>query len=214
MESRIRTNQVLFLKYAEENDQNTLMKRIIEEKRNMKKDHWSLSVVEFMRNVNITYNELKELTKVQIKNKIKELETKQWRKETSERSSLKIYKNWKRDIRGEEQLYDNRPASVIFYKARTNNLNLNDRKRHQNGLTKCEMCEFEREDLNHFILWCVGYQDLRAGEPLFQQPYIENEDQLIGQLLFEEKNRDQVKDILYKFWRKREGKIKGQPRQD
>ena len=68
------------------------------------------------------------------------------------------------------------------------------------------MCDVNYEDLNHFILWCPGYQDIRAKETLFQQPYIENEETLIGQLLFEEGKRDKVKEILYNFWRKRENK--------
>ena len=110
-------------------------------------------------------------------------------------------------MKGEEKLYDNKPASVIMYKARTNNLNLNDRNRHKNGDTKCVMCDCEVENLNHFILRCEGYWEERAKEPLFQQPYIEDEEHLIGQLLFQENKRDKVKEILYKFWRK---KIRGQ----
>ena len=74
---------------------------------------------------------------------------------------MKIYTKWKKEIKSEEDLYDNRPASAIFYRARTNNLNLNDRNRFKNANTKCLMCDVNYEDLNHFVLWCPGYQDTR-----------------------------------------------------
>ena len=54
MENRIRSNQVLFVKYVEENNYNELMKRIIEEKRHMKKDYWATSTREFMKKVKLS----------------------------------------------------------------------------------------------------------------------------------------------------------------
>ena len=107
---------------------------------------------------NLSYGDLKHLSKTEIKKKIREWDSRNWRKEVQERSSLKIYTEWKKEIRREEDIYDNRPVSVIIYKARTNNLNLNDRNRHKNEDTKCLMCEHRVEDLIHFILWCPGYQ--------------------------------------------------------
>ena len=41
-------------------------------KRKMKKDYWSISVQDFMREVDITYSDLKDLPKLQIKKKAKE----------------------------------------------------------------------------------------------------------------------------------------------
>ena len=111
-------------------------------------------------------------------------------------------------MKSEEKLYDNRPASVVFYKARTNNLNLNDRNRHTNGNTNCLMCDNSMENLNHFLLWCrpTGYSEIRTKEPLLQQPYVQDEEYLMGQLLFEEDKREKIKETIYKFWRERETK--------
>ena len=67
-------------------------------------------------------------------------------------TSLVIYNKWKKDVKEEEDLYDNRPSSEIMYKSRTNNLQLQDRKRHQKGDTKCFMCDEEVEDVKHFML--------------------------------------------------------------
>ena len=43
MESRIRTSQVNVLKYVEENHQNQLMRRIVEEQMKLKIDDWFIS---------------------------------------------------------------------------------------------------------------------------------------------------------------------------
>ena len=106
------------------------------------------SVKEFMKELNLMYSDLRDLSKLQIK-KIKEWETKKWREEISDKTSLSIYKNRKFEMK-EEKLYDDNPSSLIFYKARTNNLDLNNRKRFKNEDTKCVMCEYEVEDLNPF----------------------------------------------------------------
>ena len=72
--------------------------------------------------------------------------------------------------------------------------------------TKCMMCNENLEDLNHFMLWCTGYAEVRKEEPLLQQPFIEDEENLVGHLLFEK--GEEIKNILYKFWRIRDRKMK------
>ena len=69
MEIRIRTNQTNFVKSVEENQHNDLLKMVVERKRFMKKDYWLTSVGGFMEKVNISYGELKILSKTDIKKK-------------------------------------------------------------------------------------------------------------------------------------------------
>ena len=204
MENRIRSNQVLFVRYVEENNYNKLMKIIIEEKRHMRKDYWATSTGEFMKKVKLSYADLKSCTKLEIKKKVKEWDTNNWIRELSEKSSLKIYREWKKEIKSEESLYDNRPSSITLRRARTNNLSLNDRKRHIGGETKCVMCNHDWEDLNHFVFWCGGYSDLRRKERLLQQPYIQDKEYLLGHLLFVD--GDTIKEVLHRFWKIREKK--------
>ena len=208
METRIRANQITFLKHTEENARNDLMRRIVEQKKTLKKDYWSKSTSEFMTKIDLKYSELKSETKKNIKRKIEKWDEEQWKQEIRQKSSLKIYAEWKNSMKSEQYLYDNRPASVIFYRARTNNLSLNDRNRFKNANTKCIMCECEYEDLNHFILWCTGFLEERRKVLLLQQPYVEDEERLIGELLFEEKKREKTKETIYKFWKIREKKRK------
>ncbi|KAK4327080.1 hypothetical protein Pmani_002424 [Petrolisthes manimaculis] len=148
------------------------------------------------------------MTKDELKKKIKAWDSILWREEIAEKSTLTTYRKWKTEIKGEDRLYDNRPALIIFFKCRTNNLPLKDRNRHSGRETTCDMCGAPVEDLKHFILWCPEYQEERREETLMQQPYIEDEDRILGELLFEEKNLKKTKEVFYKFWRKREKKMK------
>ena len=66
------------------------------------------------------------------------------------------------------------------------------------------MCDSDLENLNHFILWCTGYSEIRNSEPLLQQPYIQDEELILGRLLFA--NAENFKETLYKFWKIRERK--------
>ena len=209
METRIRQNQVNYLKYVEENDTNGLMKRIIEEKAKTKKDYWLKTTKEFMKEINLNYPELRTIKKEKLKNKIIDWDSKKWQQEVAEKSSLAIYKNFK-TILAEEKIYDNRPSSQVLFKARTNNLRLNDRNRHTNGDTKCLLCDWTLEDLKHFLLWCPGYTEIRKKTILLQRPYIENEENLIGHLLFNEQSIHESKEIVYEMWKKREKQRKNE----
>ena len=66
------------------------------------------------------------------------------------------------------------------------------------------ICNYDLEDLNHFGFWCAGYSDLRGKEQLLQQSYIQDEEYLLGQLLFV--NSDKIKEVLHRFWKIRERK--------
>ena len=46
------------------------------------------------------------------------------------------------------------------------------------------MCGASVEDLKHFILFCIRYNEERSRHPALQQPYQENTDIIIGQTLF------------------------------
>ncbi len=40
---------------------------------------------------------------------------------------------------------------------------------------KCQLCGRDKEDLNHFILWCPAYDQPRQENKKLQQPYEEQE---------------------------------------
>ena len=137
-----------------------------------------------------------------------EWDTRQWREDLESKRSLEIYRKFKTKIQGEEKIYDNTPASVIYYRARINNLQLNNRNRHTGGEVKCELCSAEIEDLQHFLQWCPAYGEVRKTEIRLQQPYEEEENSVIGRLLFAEENWERAKETIYRMWKIREKKLK------
>ncbi len=71
------------------------------------------------------------------------------------------------------------------------------------------MCGSEKEDLKHFLLSCPEYSDERQKNTKLQQPYQEEEENIIGEILFVN-NIDETKETIYKFWKIREKKMKQQ----
>ena len=82
-----------------------------------------------MDEVKLKVTDIKMQSKEEIKQKLIAWDNKQWKHTIESKSSLLIYRQYKDKIQ-EENIYDNRPSSTIFYKAR-NTLPLNDRNRHK-----------------------------------------------------------------------------------
>ena len=109
----------------------------------------------------------------------------QWKSDINSKSTLKVYRHRKKQIQ-EEHIYSNHPSSVIWYKARINALQLNDRNRHTNKETRCIICEneIENKDIYHFILYCPAYNTERSEIPELQQPYNNNNEGVLGHFPF------------------------------
>ena len=167
-------------------------------------------LVKELNNIKAQSENIMSMTDEGIRERMKEWDTREWKKGMNEKSSLRIYRKWRTEIGGQEKIYDNRQTSEILYKCRTNTLKLKDRNRFRNEETKCEMCEEEKEDLKHFLLWCPAYSDVRQKNIKLQQPYKEEEDDIIGELLFGNENIEETKITIHKFWKIREKKMKEQ----
>ena len=105
-----------------------------------------------------------------------------WQKEVTEKSTLELFRKYKSEIK-EESIYDNSQGSVLLFRCRTNTMPLNNRNRHTNSDTSCPCCNFENEDLNHFLLHCPAYSSARRDLFILQQPYIEQTDAILQRLL-------------------------------
>ncbi len=118
---------------------------------------------------------------------MRECDTTEWKQGVDEKSSFRIYREWRAEIGGQEKIQDNRQASDILFKCRTNTLKLNVRNIFLNEDTKCEMCGNENEDLKYYFLLCPAYSADGQKSIKLQQPYQEEENNIIGDLLFEKK---------------------------
>ena len=56
-----------------------------------------------------------------------------------------MYRRWKKGIKEKKNIYDNRLASITWYRARTNCLKLKDGKVHTNASTMCELCKKKKK---------------------------------------------------------------------
>ena len=121
--------------------------------------------------------------------------------------SLQLYRNWKREVK-EEVVYDNTYSSVLLFKARSNTLNVNLKNRHRGGSTICNFCKDVEESLEHFVMLCPEFAEIRQNCVELQQPYEEDHNQVLGKFLFKEDNIENKKDISYRMWLKRDKVIK------
>ena len=202
MKTRIIEGRLKYMKHIEEGN-NELLKRIWTEIKDDGNNQWRNTTLKYMEETNITNREIQNLKMKEIKRKIRNEDTRQWQEEMENKVTLSIYKKWKKEIK-EEQVYDNRPSSVIWYRARSNCLNLENRNRHQGGNTTCKLCNLDEENIIHFVLHCPYLQEIRNKIEEFQRPYQENEEGIIGHFLFPKNNINKKKEILYEMWRKRE----------
>ena len=124
-----------------------------------------------IRELDVFREGIRSQTKESIKNKIKEIDSRKWREDLDEKSSVTIYKEWRKENGGQEEVYTNDPASEILFKCRSNTLRLNYINIFINKSTECFMCGAECEDLEHFLLWCPAYREERHKHIKLQQPY-------------------------------------------
>ena len=210
MRSRIMEGKIKLLKHTKIQGEDSLLGRITSEFKSMRKAKWTYTLKEYLKETNIEYRELDKMTKETIKARVREWDTKEWKKELLTKKSLELYKNWRTEIGGNEHDYDNTPASVTLFKSRTNILPLNDRNRHkltENNLI-CQLCLDGIEDLEHFIILCPCYSQIRNKAIELQQPYLEHKEVVIGIFLFEKQNIYRKKKVLQEMWRSRDKKIK------
>ena len=206
MKSRLINGRVQFVKNILEG-KNELLKEVL---RAMKEDgnyNWMKATNRYLEEIGIRYGDIGRLTKEELKGKVQDWDSRKWREEVNSKVSLKIYEREKTEIR-EEDVYDNRPSSIILFRARSNTLPLNDRNRHKNESMECKLCGNEREDLKHFLLDCRELENYRREVVQLQRPYQENSEEIIGRFLFNKVNVEETKEILYRMWRKREQTIK------
>ena len=115
--------------------------------------------------------ELESMDKSEMKRRLRDWDNQQWISEVKGKSSIFMYQNCKKEI-NEETDYDNTPASTVLFRARTNTLPIDERRRHVNEDRSCELCDAEVEAIKHFLLFCLALTETRSITAL-PQPYSE-----------------------------------------
>ena len=194
-----------YVKYILKENGNSLLKEIFLDSYEKQSTSWARTIKEYLKETNLNFEGLrntKNLDKV-----IKELDTKKWKEEISQKSTLSKYASWKTEIKGEEKIYGNSLDSAILFRARTNTLDLQWRKKITNEDTTCQLCGKEEETLDHFILDCEKLNDVRSECLILAKPQMENRESILKSFLFFRLDSDtcvtKYKKTLYKLWKTR-----------
>ena len=104
--------------------------------------------------------DLDEIPESELLKKIDVQDERNWYEELSQKSTLELYREYKNEIK-EEEIYENDFESCLLFRARSNTLKLNWRKRFEGGSTECDLCSRqEEESLAHFFE-CTAYQTIK-----------------------------------------------------
>ena len=177
---------------------NELVKEVLKNIRKDRFGQWNCTLNMYLRKIGITYNELINMSRSQVDKKVKEYDSTLWEREMSTKSSLRIYRKYKKAIK-EEKCYDNRNSSVLLFQARTNSLNLDGHKKNKIQERVCKLCNKEDEDILHFIFKCKRLEGKRDSE-LIKLCRSEDLEDKLGELLYEMEDIERVKNMLQKLW--------------
>ena len=201
-------NKILYVKHILE-DGNELLRNVFIDQFYEKETKLIKIIKNYMEILNVNLNFIENATINEIKNKITSIDTEMWQKEVEKRSTLEIYQMNKTRIEG-VTWFDNSNSSSLMIRARSDSLNLNWRKKHIGQDTSCQ-CGYENESLKHFLLECENYAEIRKRFTFMQQPYINNKEKIIADiLLFTELKEEQIderKRYILEVWKERLKKI-------
>jgi len=179
--------------------------RSIYEDMTSKKHKWTKECETYRDKVDLMGGDRKQSEEMNdyISRKCKKYDDILWQREMEEKSSMKLYRIWKSEIR-EESWLDGSLMARIWMEARSNTMRLHDRNRFSGEDTRCTLCGYEKEDREHFILRCPRLSDTRAQIEELQQPYEEDISEVIGRFLFDDKDMRRKMERLSSMYRRRE----------
>lgn len=153
-------SKLKYVRYAI-NSGNKLLSTIMTEIMHNKEDPYVRKVEEYMNKIGIgDIDGLMKLTDEKLEDKARDYDERMWREELESKKTLELYIAHKGKIK-EEKFYDNTEESILMFKARSNTLKLNWRKRFEDGNVTCTICGREEETLYHFLKNCTRLTEVR-----------------------------------------------------
>ena len=162
-----------------------------------------------MKILNINLAEIENSSVEELKKMVRNVDTENLRQEFADKETLRIYRVYKSEVK-EISWFDNTLKTNLLLRARTDTLELNWRKKHQNKEISC-VCGYENETLEHFILYCNLYDSVRVKYGFLQHPCTENEILLLADILcFNIIDKEKIelrKNFIQELWKVRKLKI-------
>merc|ERR1711942_379999 len=153
---------------------------------------------DYLQEVKIKYGEVQTMSKKEIKQRIRNWDNIKWREELEEKTSVRIYKNFKPQIKN-DGCYDNSFSSNLLFKARSNTLKLKYINRHTNGSISCDLCGNEKEDIVHFLLDCKEL-DRARDKNVLKEYYDPDKESMVGKILHSKDDIEKVKTMIEHMW--------------
>ena len=203
--SRDMKTKILFVKHLLD-DGNELAKSIFEIEYQEQKSAWSRLVANYLQELYIQVSNISQMTSALTKT-IKEWDTERWLKGMKNKETLRVYGKFKNKIE-EETCFTNNQESKLLFRARTDIMELNWRKRGEQNSKLCPYCDQE-ETLKHFLLESDAYNEIRAQHLFLARPYKEDPDELIADFLLLSQSKIEAdiyerKNTLQEMWKKRQ----------
>ena len=201
MRTRIMNNALQYVRSAL-SGKFVKIKEMMEDVIRRGKGKWYKTVNSYIEELNITWDMLYTMTKKEIKVLTNRHDDKQWEDELNQRKTLKYYKAGKKKI-GYDHCYRNNVNSQFLAMARTNAIELEEAKKRGNNFynATCKLCNYDEEDLVHFVIQCPKLESLRNKE-LIDENITDPEERLIH-TLFEQKRYQETGQMLKRMWYKR-----------
>ena len=159
-DERDKKNKLCYANYIRKGD-GGLVQKVFDLRMEDRGDPWIRQLRQHLNQINMNYNTLGRLDGKDVKKEVYTWGESQWRRTMEEKSTLEMYRTNKEIIR-EEPMYDNTHGSMLLFRARTNSLPLNWRKRFVSEEVLCQICWEEEETLNHFLRRCPGLERIRT----------------------------------------------------
>ena len=164
---------------------------------------WYRTVKGYIEELGLRWTDIYQMTRMDLKNLIKEYDTRAWEAEIASKTTLKYYREGKTRI-GYDNCYRNNVNSMFLARARLNSLGLEEAKgRGILGYNKiCKLCELEEEDLLHFTMICPILEKTRSRHKVINKS-IRNPMERMVELLFRQDEHQKAGNLLRSLWNKR-----------
>jgi len=143
MRTRIMKSSLQFVREVK-NGKFENIKEMMEDLIKLKKGNWYRMVNSYLKELEIDWKDIYEMTKEDINKMMKNYDTKLWNKTLEEKSTLKYYKEGKERM-GYEGCYRNNAGSMLYAQARLNALKLEEAvgRGKKNYNQTCKVCGVE-----------------------------------------------------------------------
>merc|ERR1711874_5383 len=201
VESRIMETMLLYARDAMKGSFQNI-KNMMEDTMTVKKGKWYNSMKDHLRKLNISWDNLIEMPRAEIKRRVKDYDTERWRTSLQDIRTQKYYVLGKKKF-GYDFCYRNNYDSTFLAKARLNALKLEEQiSRGKDWYdSTCKLCRQTEENIVHFIMDCPALESIRDYD-IIDRNEKSSEERMVDLLFFNGRFQE-VGLMIRKLWLKR-----------